>query len=164
MREHLTPETLKDPPRFLKNTLTELKIKCDYNDRGCPGYVQLGNLQNHVERCGFAPVICGNEGCGMVVNKSDKEIHERELRQCHDCKDIKESQAEMKVKIDEMEIKQDDIKKSQSEMKVQNEEIERKQDEMKKNNDEIKHSQAQMKVELDEMKIKSLEWKENKKK
>jgi E3 ubiquitin-protein ligase NRDP1 len=99
-RERLTPETLKDPPRFLKNILSELKIKCDYNERGCPGYVELGNLQNHVERCGFVPVMCGNEGCGMVVNKSDKEIHERELCQCripkcHDCKDIKVRQDEI---------------------------------------------------------------------
>ena len=75
-REHLTPETLKDPSRFLKNDLSELKIKCDYNERGCPGYVLLENLQHHVDRCGFAPVICGNEGCGMEVNKRDKEIHE----------------------------------------------------------------------------------------
>ena len=100
-REDLTPETLKNP-RFLKNILSELKIKCDYNERGCPGYVQLGNLQNHVERCGFAPVTCRNEGCGTVVNKRDKEIHEKELCQCripkcHDCRDIKVSQKTFRV-------------------------------------------------------------------
>ena len=109
-REHLTPETLKDPPRFLKNILSELKIKCDYTERGCPGYVQLGNLQNHVERCGFAPVMCGNEGCGTVVNKRDKEIHERELCQfripkCHDCRDIKASQHDMKASQDAIKVK-----------------------------------------------------------
>jgi hypothetical protein len=47
--------------------------------------------------------MCGNEGCGTVVNKRDKEIHERELCQfripkCHDCKDIKVRQDEIKVK------------------------------------------------------------------
>jgi hypothetical protein len=52
--------------------------------------------------------MCGNEGCGTVVNKRDKEIHERELCQfripkCHDCKDIKASQDEMKVQIVKME-------------------------------------------------------------
>jgi hypothetical protein len=109
-RDHLTPETLKDPPRFLKNILSELKIKCDYNERGCLGYVQLGNLQNHVEQCGFAPVTCGNEGCGTVVNKRDKEIHERELCQfripkCHDCRDIKASQDEMKVSQYQVKVK-----------------------------------------------------------
>ena len=122
-REHLTPETLKDPPRFLKNTLTELEIKCDYTERGCPGYVQLGNLQNHVERCGFAPVMCGNEGCGTVVNKRDKEIHERELCQfripkCHDCRDIKASQHDMKASQHDMKASQDEMKASQDAIKV----------------------------------------------
>ena len=103
-REDLTPETLKIP-RFLNNVLSELKIRCEFIERGCPGYVQLGNLQNHTEGCGFAPVMCGNEECGMVVNKRDKEIHERQLCQfritkCHDCKDIKASQHKMKVRQD----------------------------------------------------------------
>ena len=102
-RERLTPETLKDPPRFLKNTLSELKIKCDYTERGCPGYVQLGNLQSHVERCGFAPVACGNEGCEMMVNKKDKVIHERELclfrMNSQVWKAIKASQDEIKLTI-----------------------------------------------------------------
>jgi hypothetical protein len=90
----------------LKNILSELKIKCDYNERGCPGYVRLGNLQNHVERCGFGPVMCGNEACEMVVNKKDKVIHERELclfrMNSLDWKAIKASQDEIKVKIVKM--------------------------------------------------------------
>ena len=113
-REHLTPETLKDPPRFLKNTLSELKIKCDYTEQGCPVYVQLENLQNHVDQCEFAPVMCGNEGCGTVVNKIDKKKHERDLcefriAKWHDYRDIKASQDEMKVKALKMERKQDHI-------------------------------------------------------
>ena len=92
-RDQLAPETPKDPL----------------------GYVQLENLQNHVEQCGFAPVTCGNEGCGTVVNKRDKEIHERELCQfripkCHDCRDIKASQDEMKGSQDEMKVSQYQIK------------------------------------------------------
>ncbi|CAB3983569.1 E3 ubiquitin- ligase NRDP1-like [Paramuricea clavata] len=155
-REHLTPETLKDPPRFLKNTLSGLKIKCDYNERGCPGYVQLGNLQHHVERCGFAPVMCGNEGCGTVVNKRDKEIHERELCQCripkcHDCRDIKASQDEMKAShnaikenVDEMKVRQDEMIASQIGM-------ERKQDEIKEHVDEMKVELSTTKVQNTEM-------------
>jgi hypothetical protein len=54
--------------------------------------------------------MCGNEGCGTVVNKRDKQIHERELCQfritkCHECKDIKASQAEMKASQDEVKVK-----------------------------------------------------------
>ena len=91
-REDLTQETLKTP-RFLKNILADLKIKCEFMERGCPGHVLLGNLQNHTEKCGFAPTMCANEECGMILNKKDKEIHEKELCQfritkCHDCKNI----------------------------------------------------------------------------
>ncbi len=114
-REHLTPETLKDPPRFLKNILSQLKIKCEYNERGCQGYVLLENLQNHVDRCEFAPVMCGNEGCGTVVNKRDKEIHEKDvcnfrIAKCHDCRDIKARQDEMKIQIIGIQAKQEEIK------------------------------------------------------
>ncbi|XP_028414697.1 kelch-like protein 5 isoform X2 [Dendronephthya gigantea] len=106
-REHLTPETLKDPPRFMKNTLAALKIKCGYSERGCPGFVLLESLQNHVDKCGFAPVTCKNEGCGMEVNKRDKDLHEKDLcefriAKCHDCKEIRASQEETKEKVDEM--------------------------------------------------------------
>jgi hypothetical protein len=52
--------------------------------------------------------MCGNEGCGTVVNKRDKQIHERGLCQfritkCHDCKDIKVSQGGIKIKIVKIE-------------------------------------------------------------
>ncbi|CAB4035530.1 E3 ubiquitin- ligase PDZRN3 isoform X1, partial [Paramuricea clavata] len=131
-RERLTAETLKDPPRFLKNTLSELKIKCDYNERGCPGYVQLGNLQSHVERCDFAPVACGHEGCEMMVNKKDKVAHERELclfrMNSQVWKAIKASQDEIKLKILKMYRNVTDC---QTEIKVHIKEVEIKQDDMK---------------------------------
>ena len=46
--------------------------------------------------------MCGNEECGMVVNKRDKENHERNLCQfripkCHDCRDVKANQGDIKV-------------------------------------------------------------------
>ena len=149
-REHLTPETLKNPPRFLMNTLSELKIKCGYNERGCPGYVLLGNLQRHVDRCGFAPVTCKNEGCGKEVNRRDKEIHERELCQfriakCHDCREIKANQAK-----EEAEIAQ--VKKTQGEMKGSLDEIKGRLDEMKGTQDEMKSQQDEMKSTQNEVK------------
>ena len=80
-RDPLTLETLRRPTGFLKNYLDGLKIKCDYHDRGCPDVVRLENLARHVVQCEFAPVICGNEGCGMVVNKKDKKNHEKNICQ-----------------------------------------------------------------------------------
>ena len=103
-RDPLTPETLRRPTGFLKNYLDDLKIKCDHHDRGCPDVVRLEDLPRHVDQCEFVPVMCGNEECGMVVNKSEKEIHEKNICQfriakCHECKEIKTSQDEIKVRF-----------------------------------------------------------------
>ena len=62
----------------------------------------------HVNQCGFAPVMCENEGCWAIVNKRDQENHEKNLCQFritkfHDCTDIKEGQNEIKVQITQME-------------------------------------------------------------
>ena len=102
-RNPLTPETLRRPTGFLKNYLDDLKIKCDHHDRGCTDEVRLEDLQRHVDQCGFTPVMCGNEGCGMVVNKRDKEKHEKSFCQfriakCQGCRALEVSQDEMKVK------------------------------------------------------------------
>ena len=88
-RDPLTPQTLRRPTGFLKNYLDDLKIKCDHHDRGCTDEVRLEDLQRHVDQCGFTPVMCGNEGCGMVVNKRDKEYHERNLCQFRTIRSIK---------------------------------------------------------------------------
>ena len=103
-RDPLTADTLRKPSGFLKNYIDDLKIKCDHIDRGCPDELSLEGLQRHVDECEFAPVMCGNEGCEMVVNKRDQDKHEKYLCEfrfpkCHDCKDIKASQDEMKVII-----------------------------------------------------------------
>ena len=88
-RDPLTPETLRHPTGFLKNYLEDLKIKCDHHDRGCTDEVRLEDLQRHVDKCGFTPVVCGIEECGMVVNKKDKENHERNLCQFRIIRSIK---------------------------------------------------------------------------
>ncbi|CAB3991876.1 RING finger 151-like [Paramuricea clavata] len=165
-RDPLTPETLKRPTRFLKNYLEDLKIKCDHHDRGCPDVVRLEDLQRHVDQCGFAPVMCGNEGCGTEVNRRDKENHEKNLCQfriakCHDCKDIKASQNGMKASQDGMKASQDEMKASQDEMKASQNEMKASQDEIKASQDEIKEFQSEVKIEMEEIERKQDEMKEN---
>ena len=150
-RDPLTSETLRRPTGFLKNYLDDLKIKCDYHDHGCPDVVRLENLPRHVCQCEFAPVMCGNEGCGMVVSKRDKENHETNFCQfrvakCHDCREIKVSQDEMQESLDEMKASQDEMQESLNEMKAS-------QDEMQESLDEMKASQYVMKASQDEMKV-----------
>ena len=100
-REHPTPETLRRPTGFLKNYLEDPKIKCDHRNRGHLDVIRLEDIQRHVDECGFVLVMCGNEGCGTVVNKWDQEKHERNLCQlriakCHDCRDYQSKPCNMK--------------------------------------------------------------------
>jgi hypothetical protein len=93
-RSPLTVDTLKQASRSIRNLLSELKIRCEFFDRGCATSVELANLERHVADCGFAPAICSNEGCGLEVNQQDLLHHETatcEQRRvkCHSCGEIK---------------------------------------------------------------------------
>ena len=113
--EELTPATLVEPPRVLLNMILALRIKCNHSARGCPEYVQLDRLQNHVDQCGFGPMTCGNEGCGAIVNRSDKVRHETELCnfrtiECSGCEKLKKE-------VDELKRNQEIAKKNTEERK-----------------------------------------------
>ena len=86
------------------NLLSELKIRCEFFDRGCGKFVQLEDLKRHVADCGFAPAVCSNEGCQLEVNKQDLLHHETavcELRRvkCYSCNDIRREMDTMKVNL-----------------------------------------------------------------
>ena len=100
----LTVETLSQVPRGIRNLLSELKIRCEFFDRGCGKFIELGDLERHVADCGFAPAVCSNEGCQLEVNKQDLLHHETsvcELRriQCHSCKEIRQEIDTVKVNL-----------------------------------------------------------------
>ena len=100
----LTVETLRQATLGIRNLLSELQIRCEYFDRGCGKFVQLGDLERHVADCGFAPAVCSNEGCQLEVNKHDLLHHETivcELRRvkCHSCNDIKREMDTVKVNL-----------------------------------------------------------------
>ncbi|CAB3976981.1 polyadenylate-binding 1-like [Paramuricea clavata] len=93
--EDLSVDTLRQAPRLVNNYLSELKIKCDFASRGCPEFIRLESLESHVLNCGFSPVLCSNEECGMEINKQDRIHHETEVCEyrrvkCHDCGQIQE--------------------------------------------------------------------------
>ena len=109
--EPLTVETLRQA-RTIMNLLSELKIRCEFVDRGCGKVVQLGDLERHVADCGFAPAVCSNEGCQLEVNKQDLLHHETavcELRRvkCHSCSEIRREMDTMKVDLAAMNEKLD---------------------------------------------------------
>ena len=75
-KEDLTVTTLRRP-RLLNNYLSKLKINCNHASRGCLEYICVKDLESHAGSCGFAPVMCSNENCGMVINKQEREHHEK---------------------------------------------------------------------------------------
>ncbi|CAB4030572.1 E3 ubiquitin- ligase NRDP1 [Paramuricea clavata] len=111
--EDLTIETLRKA-RLVSNILSELKIKCDYSNRGCQEFIRLEELDSHVENCGFAPVKCSNEECGMEINKREIIHHEStvcEYRKvkCHNCVKIEQDMQEMKEKMEGMNEKMEGL-------------------------------------------------------
>ena len=86
----LTEETLSKAPRILTELLESLMIRCDYESRGCQELIKLEFLERHVRSCGYSPTRCTNSGCAEVMNRHEKERHEREFCQfrkivCDDC-------------------------------------------------------------------------------
>ena len=75
--DQLTVETLATAPRVLKESLSELNIRCDYANRGCAEFIQLDHLATHVIDCGFSPVRCSNEQCRVEMNKQDRSTTSR---------------------------------------------------------------------------------------
>ena len=118
--EPLTVETLRQASRGIRSLLAELKIRCEFFDRGCGEFIELENLERHLRDCGFAPAVCSNEGCRLEVNQRDLLHHETvvcELRrvQCHSCNDIKQEMEAMKVRFTAMDEKLERNKKELAE-------------------------------------------------
>ena len=132
----LTVETLRQAPRGIRNLLSELQIRCQFFDRGCGKFVQLGDLERHVADCGFAPAVCSNEGCQLEVNKHDLVHHETAVCEqrrvkCHSCNDIKREMDTMKVNLAAM-----------------NEKLDGNEKKLDKNSENLKSNVENVKVEL----------------
>ena len=113
--EHLSVDTLRRP-RLLTNYLSKLKINCDHASRGCPEFVCVEDLESHVESCGFSPVMCSNENCGMKINKQDKDHHENEVCEyrkvkCQDCGKTQEVVGRLEGSLMELDGKVESVEK-----------------------------------------------------
>ena len=89
-------------------------IRCDYKNRGCQELIELEFLDRHVQDCGYSPTRCTNASCTAVMNRHEKERHERELCQfrqiiCNECGErliLKSSRVHscfMRKRIDDLE-------------------------------------------------------------
>ena len=89
-------------------------IRCDYENRGCQELIKFEFLDRHVRSCGYSPTRCKNACCAEVINRHEKDRHERELCQfrkivCDECGErviLKSSRLHpcfMQKRIDELE-------------------------------------------------------------
>ena len=113
--DHLSVDTLRRP-RLLTNYLSKLKINCDHASRGCPEFISVENLESHLESCGFSPVMCSNENCGMEINKQDKDHHENEVCEyrkvkCQDCGKMQEVVGRLEGSLMELDGKVEGVEK-----------------------------------------------------
>ena len=113
--DHLKVDTLRRP-RLLTNYLSKLKINCDHASRGCPEFICVENLESHVEICGFSPVMCSNENCGMEINKQDKDHHENEVCEfrkvkCQNCEKMQEVAGRLEGSLMELDGKVECVEK-----------------------------------------------------
>ncbi|XP_028404286.1 influenza virus NS1A-binding protein-like [Dendronephthya gigantea] len=170
--EQLTVNTLTHASRTLTNLLSELKIRCEFFNRGCEMFVELGDLERHVAECAFSPVVCANKGCGLEVNRQDLMHHdggacEKRRIKCHNCSGIsrgmdvvKNNLAAMNVKLNEVGEK---LKRSERNIKAVEENVlakvelvhkqlnkqEESNQELKADNIEIKKTLNQLSQQLE---------------
>ena len=151
--EELTLETLTQPPRIFMSCFSELKIRCDYFNRGCQEFVQLGDLETHVKDCGFTPVLCSNEGCLAEINKRDRTHHEAEVCEfrkvkCHECSEIRKEMDEVKIFLSAVTDQVEEVKVNVEEMKTNSNKEMKEMRDIKKELTEIK---TQLMTQPDQM-------------
>ena len=77
--DQLTLETLRPTSGIVANGLSELsESPCRHVSRGCVENVEIADVLLHEQTCGYAPVVCSNEGCKETVNRRSQERHETE--------------------------------------------------------------------------------------
>ena len=75
--DQLTLEILRPPSRIILEIVSQLKKpRCRHVSRGCTENVEVEDVLLHEQTCGYAPVVCSNEGCKETVNRRDQESHE----------------------------------------------------------------------------------------
>ncbi|XP_046843377.1 spermatocyte protein spe-26-like [Xenia sp. Carnegie-2017] len=164
-QDNLTLATLL-PARVINNMISKLKINCHFASRGCPEFINVEDLERHVENCGFAPVLCSNERCDKEINKRDKIEHETELCEyrripSHNFQEIREmfqkSSDQMKVQMvkinEKMDQNRNEINKKINDVSGQStKEIMELKKEMMESRKEIKDVQQNLSTMTKEMK------------
>ena len=146
--EELSSDTLRRP-RVLNNYLSKLKINCDYASRGCPKFTSVEDLKTHVANCGFAPVLCSKENCGMVVNKQDRVYHETFV-----CGQLVQEVVERpEERLECIEVDSGEVKNSKANIKQEQDKLKKEVEGVKKEVKDIKGNLVKLNKDMDEVKV-----------
>ena len=122
--DQLTLETLRPPSRIILEIVSQLKKpRCRHVSRGCTENVEVEDVLLHEQTCGYAPVVCLNEGCKETVNRRNQESHESEeckFRRvtCESCDeelvyiDYERHQCTLRKEINDITLRLDEVTKS----------------------------------------------------
>ena len=120
--DQLTLETLRPSSRLVANVVSVLKKPlCRHVSLDCTENVTVEDVLLHEQTCGYASVVCSNEGCKETVNRRDQESHETEeckFRKitCESCDeelvyvDYESHKCTSRKELDEMKLQLNEIK------------------------------------------------------
>ena len=161
--QDLTVESLADVPRIVRNLLSEKRIRCDHQERGCEEIVQLGNLASHVAVCGKAPVVCANEECSSEINREDQFRHESEecrfrKVKCRNCKEMGSMVQEIGTSLgglcEHVEKLNTNVNEQLTEMKTGLTAVEKRFEEMENRFDKVENRFGEVENKFGEMESK----------
>ncbi|KAJ6640026.1 E3 ubiquitin-protein ligase NRDP1 [Pseudolycoriella hygida] len=72
-RQLLRPDDLKPTPRYFRNLLDKLEIRCKFESLGCEMIVPLERLQDHLANCKHKPdaIVDCDKGCNLAVTRRE---------------------------------------------------------------------------------------------
>eukprot|EP01029_Cantina_marsupialis_P029608 TRINITY_DN781901_c0_g1_i1.p1 TRINITY_DN781901_c0_g1~~TRINITY_DN781901_c0_g1_i1.p1 ORF type:complete len:206 (-),score=28.76 TRINITY_DN781901_c0_g1_i1:177-794(-) len=116
-KTELNPEDIKPPARIIKNMLSELKRKCEFEELGCKWTGESSNLQRHLqEECNFVPAVVLRN----IINKQKDQMERLRDKNDH----LKSYCQKQSTKIEniklELELSQDTVALLKQELIRQN--------------------------------------------
>lgn len=86
-------------PKIVEHMLSDLKVKCPFQEKGCEIGVTRGSVQDHIDRyCPFPEVRCPVRSCKLLVQRKDAAMN-RCLHQITSCRDCDISLMEVDVEL-----------------------------------------------------------------
>ena len=72
-RKRLTMDKLKSAPKMVNNLLSNMKIKCEYQEKGCQSIMNISDLDSHLNNdCAFNPFRKCRKCNSLISNHTDK--------------------------------------------------------------------------------------------